>query len=190
MEVGKHTYGHLGIKIVWDRRAWCTKTKKTVSPTLRIGKFCSIGVGCVVYLGGNHRADWISTYPFHVQTIHGSTFSKFTNDDNHYPQTNGNVTIGNDVWIGEGVTIMSGVKIGDGAVVAANSHVTQNVKPYTIVGGNPAMFYYSRFNKETVTSLLKLKWWDFSDSIINEISPILCSGDYEKLLTTCKGYEG
>ena len=54
------------------------------------------------------------------------------------PQSNGDVIIGNDVWIGYGSTIMSGVKIGDGAVIAAGSLVVKDVDPYTIVGGNPA----------------------------------------------------
>ena len=32
--------------------------------TLRIGSFCSISTGVTIFLGGNHRADWISTFPF------------------------------------------------------------------------------------------------------------------------------
>ena len=31
-----------------------------------IGKFCSIGGNVQILLGGNHRNDWISTYPFNV----------------------------------------------------------------------------------------------------------------------------
>lgn len=50
----------------------------------------------------------------------------------------GPVTIGKNVWIGDKATILSGVTIGDGAVIAANSVVTKNVPPYSIVGGNPA----------------------------------------------------
>lgn len=50
----------------------------------------------------------------------------------------GIVEIGNNVWIGEGAIILSGVTIGEGAVIAANSVVTNNVAPYSIVGGIPA----------------------------------------------------
>lgn len=50
----------------------------------------------------------------------------------------GPVIIGNDVWIGEKATILGGVTIGDGAVVGANSVVTKDVPPYSVVGGNPA----------------------------------------------------
>ena len=31
---------------------------------LIIGKFCSLAGGVQVMLGGNHRTDWITTYPF------------------------------------------------------------------------------------------------------------------------------
>ena len=31
---------------------------------LRIGSFCSIGAGLIVFLGGNHRTEWVSTFPF------------------------------------------------------------------------------------------------------------------------------
>ena len=50
----------------------------------------------------------------------------------------GNVVIENNVWIGERVCILSGVHIGEGAIIAANSIVTHDVPPYTLVGGIPA----------------------------------------------------
>jgi hypothetical protein len=31
---------------------------------LVVGKFCSIASGVTIYLGGNHRHDWVTTYPF------------------------------------------------------------------------------------------------------------------------------
>lgn len=48
------------------------------------------------------------------------------------------VVVGNDVWVGAGTFILRGVTIGDGAVVAANSVVTEDVPPYTVVAGCPA----------------------------------------------------
>ncbi len=48
------------------------------------------------------------------------------------------VTIGDDVWIGNGCKIMPGVTIGEGAVVGAASIVTKDVPPYTLVAGAPA----------------------------------------------------
>ncbi len=48
------------------------------------------------------------------------------------------VRIGDYVWIGWRATILPGVTLGEGAVVAAGAVVTQDVAPYTVVGGVPA----------------------------------------------------
>nr|WP_312032312.1 acyltransferase [Hujiaoplasma nucleasis] len=58
------------------------------------------------------------------------------------------VTIGNDVWIGRRVIILPGVVIGEGAIIGAGAIVTKDVKPYTIVAGNPAKLIRSRKNIE------------------------------------------
>ncbi len=42
------------------------------------------------------------------------------------------------VWLGTRCTILCGVRVGKGAVVAAGAVVTQDVAPFTIVGGVPA----------------------------------------------------
>jgi acetyltransferase-like isoleucine patch superfamily enzyme len=48
------------------------------------------------------------------------------------------VTIGDDVWIGNGAIILKGVRVGDRAVVGARSVVTRDVLPDVVVAGNPA----------------------------------------------------
>lgn len=50
----------------------------------------------------------------------------------------GPVIIGKNVWIGDKATILPGVTIGEGAVIAANSVVSKNVPPFSVVGGIPA----------------------------------------------------
>jgi len=50
----------------------------------------------------------------------------------------GSITIAPDAWIGTGAVILPNIMIGEGAVVGANSVVTKNVAPYTVVGGVPA----------------------------------------------------
>lgn len=167
-EVGSNTYGHDNIKII----------DAGEGKTLKIGKFCSIAHGVVVFLGANHRVDWFTTYPFghHME----NEFPKVKKDHGH-PATKGDVIVGNDVWIATNAVIMSGVKIGDGAVVGAYSVVTKDVPPYTIVAGNPAKQIRKRFSDEVINKLLELKWWDKPHHEINEISDILCSNDIEKL---------
>lgn len=138
---------------------------------LTIGKFCSISVGVEIFLGGNHRIDWISTYPFNSLPKY---FPEGKNIKGH-PATNGDVTIGNDVWIGKNVTIMSGVTIGDGVVIAANAVVVKDIGDYEIWGGNPARFIKKRFDAPTIEKLKAEKWWDWDiDKIKNNIEK-LCS---------------
>jgi len=48
------------------------------------------------------------------------------------------VSIEDDCWIGINVVIMPGITIGKGSVVGANSVVTRDVAPYTVVAGTPA----------------------------------------------------
>lgn len=166
--VGKHTYGHHNIEIYyWGEGTW-----------LDIGSFCSISGHITVYLGGNHRIDWATTYPF--GHINQNIFNNF-NGKGH-PQTKGDVKIGNDVWIGTSVTIMSGVTIGDGAVLANNSVITKDVEPYSIVGGNPFKLIKKRFDEETINQLLELKWWELDDSYINQMSPYLCNENFKEYL--------
>jgi acetyltransferase-like isoleucine patch superfamily enzyme len=170
MKIGKYTYGFDNIRILrWGE-----------SNILSIGAFCSFAENITIYLGGNHRTDWVTTYPF--GHIHHNVFSNF--DGFGHPKSKGDVLIGNDVWIAANVTIMSGVKIGDGAIIANNSHVIKDVDPYTIVGGNPAKKIKKRFSEEDIEKLLELKWWDMDDNTINKISPLLCSSDLGKLFNT------
>lgn len=48
------------------------------------------------------------------------------------------VVIEDKVWIGINATILPGVRIGYGAIIGANSVVTKDVPPMTVVAGNPA----------------------------------------------------
>ncbi len=141
-----------------------------------VGKFCSISKVNIM-LGGNHRPEWVTTFPFGFLSTDVFPYEK----DDNYVKTNGNVVIGNDVWIGAGTTIMSGIRIGDGAVIAMNSHVIHNVKPYAVVGGNPAQFYYFRFSEDVIKKLLELKWWNWDIKRINENISTLCSQDFSNL---------
>ena len=55
-----------------------------------------------------------------------------------YGGTHKEIVIEENVWIGFRCTILKGVRIGKGSIVGANSSVTSDVPPYSIVAGNPA----------------------------------------------------
>ena len=154
MSFGKYTYSDGNPKVFYRNN----------DAKLVVGKFCSIASGVNIYLGGNHRTDWVTTYPFgHINQ------DKFTDFNGvGHPSTKGNIIIGNDVYIGQNATIMSGVTIGDGAIIGSHSLVTKNVEPYTIIGGVPAKKIRMRFNDEIISALIRYKWWNYSENKIME----------------------
>ena len=143
-----------------------------------VGKFCSIANNLSIILGGNHRVDWISTYPFMSFT---HNFPNANNIQGH-PATKGNVIIGNDVWIGMHVTIMSGVIIGDGAVIGAHSVVAKNIPPYAIAVGNPAKVVKYRFDTNTIEQLMKLQWWNWPIEKIRKNVHLLCNNNIQNFV--------
>ena len=56
----------------------------------------------------------------------------------------GPVAIGARSWLGARAIVLDGVRIGEGAVVAAGAVVTEDVAPFTIVGGVPARIIRER----------------------------------------------
>ena len=77
---------------------------------------------------------------------------------------------------------MAGVNIGDGAIIAANSTITKDVEPYTIVGGNPAKKIRKRFSEDVITNLLELKWWNWNIEKITKNIKNLTENKIEKLI--------
>ena len=169
VERGEHSYGTPRIYVDRDNDG------QPVGGRLFIGPYCSMAGNVRIFLGGNHRHDWISTYPFRLMWGMEGAWT-----DGH-PASRGDVRIGADVWIGEGATIMSGVDIGHGAVVGATATVTSNVRPYAIVVGNPAREVRRRFDDASVDFLLQLRWWEWPEERVRRMVPILCSSDVQAL---------
>lgn len=147
---------------------------------LRIGKYCSIACGAkFLFTSANHTLSSLSTYPFPLFWEEwGLPWSELTQAwDNR-----GDIVIGSDVWIGYEAVILSGVTIGDGAIIGARAVVTHDVPPYTIVGGVPARTIRPRYDRETVSQLLRLRWWDWPEDWIAEKLPAIRAGAVQSLL--------
>lgn len=164
-KIGEYTYGTPNV--IFENE----------NANLIIGKFCSIALNVTIFLGGNHRTDWITTYPFNVLS---DFFPSASNIVGH-PATKGDVVIGNDVWIGRDVIIMSGVSIGNGAVIAAGTIVSKNVGAYEIWGGNPGKLIKKRFDENTIIKLQEVEWWNWDIIKIEQNVTNLCSNNLDFL---------
>jgi acetyltransferase-like isoleucine patch superfamily enzyme len=160
LSLGAHSYGNPSIV------AFPGDTAK-----VRIGRYCSLADGAEFFVGGNHRTDWVTTYPLRAMLeLPGALV------DGH-PATKGDIIVGNDVWIGTDAKILSGVTIGNGAVIGLGAVVTADVRPYAVVVGNPAQEVRRRFPDPIVDALGEIAWWDWPDETVRERVEDLCSPD-------------
>lgn len=163
-EVGTGTYGIPEVFEFGD---------KTI---LRVGSYTSIAGGVRILLGGEHRTDWLTTYPF-------PAMMSGLEDIKDYAPSKGDVVIGSDCWICADAMILSGVTIGHGAIVAAGAVVTRDVAPFAVVGGNPGKFIRWRFDEEVRQRLLDAAWWDWPMEEVKSVARMLSGSDMAAFLT-------
>lgn len=120
------------------------------NPSVARGFQCDFG--CNIYVGNNFYAAYncvmldYADIKIGDNCLIGPNVGIYTASHNVAPKDRyktgfaKSITIGNDVWIGGNSCILPGVSIGDGAVIAAGSVVSENVAPFTVVGGVPARF--------------------------------------------------
>ena len=164
-KVGRWSYGYPTVLRYNDQAA-----------TLSVGNYCSLARGSTILLGGEHRTDLITTYPFAelypgAEAVPPIGYSK------------GDVRIGHDVWIGHGATVLSGVSIGNGVVVAAGAVVTRDVPAYAVVAGNPARIIRQRFTPEVVAALQRVAWWEWEPDRVRAGLTALLSPDVERFVS-------
>lgn len=93
--------------------------------TVRIGQYFHSGYDCLI-ITQNHNYDKGDAIPY----------------DNTYVLKD--VTIEDQVWLGDRVIILGGVTIGEGAIIQAGSVVTHDIPPLSIAGGHPAEVFKMR----------------------------------------------
>jgi len=145
VEVGRHSY---------------VGGEGTITTRVTIGNFTSVGPH--VHMLGRIQHPCVD----HPDLVSTST-------EKHIPGypgveiTNG-VTIGSDVWIGQNVVLFGGSTVGHGAIIGAFAVVVKDIPPYAVVVGNPPVVIRHRFDQTTITRLLALRWWDWTDEVIAE----------------------
>ncbi len=144
---------------------------------LRVGKYCSIAANLVADLGFQHYYKAATTFPMHIlkEGVQSNVWCK------------GGIEIGHDVWIGNNVTIMGGITIGNGAIVGANTTIRRDIPPYEICTNGEELYFYSkprkyRFDKETITKLLEIAWWDWPEERVILNAELLVDRDINKFI--------
>lgn len=152
----------IGENVAFNRRSYINNTifgdfsyagSNTTINYSRIGKFCSLARN--VDIGGfDHDYHKVTMMPM-FRFIELSKGEKPDAGEKELCE------VGNDVWIAAGTQILHKVKVGDGAVIGGGAVVTKDVPPYAIVAGVPAKIIKFRFDENTISDLLDIKWWDW-----------------------------
>jgi galactoside O-acetyltransferase len=103
-----------------------------------IGNDVTIAWNCTIYDHNAHSIDW--------NKRKSDIMDVFKYGQKHYMEYKNwdvvksrPILIQDKTWIGFGCIILNGVTIGEGAIVSAGSVVREDVAPWTIVAGNPAV---------------------------------------------------
>lgn len=125
----------LGDGVVLRNRPVAVELATSSEGTLRIGQRTSINSGTSIHADRSvHIGERVRIGPYvHIM----DTAFHNVGLDRTRPEAQP-IEIGDDVWICVKSTVLPGVRIGRGAVVAANSVVTTDVAPFSIVAGSPA----------------------------------------------------
>lgn len=149
---------------------------------INVGNFTSISHD--VQIVGSEHQRLVSTFPFRerwaarkIKSLEGVVVDEVCLVGNEnvfdYPlcKEAKPITIGNDVWIGQGAVIFQGSTIADGCIIGAYCVVKGTTDPYGIYVGNPKRVIDYRFRDVIVKMLLRMKWWDWSDESVAKALP-------------------
>ncbi|MBK7005155.1 MAG: CatB-related O-acetyltransferase [Burkholderiales bacterium] len=173
---GRRTYADIYCKVQVHQDVKC-----------EIGHYCAIASDVRIMGSQSHRYDCVSVCfneAFRNPYVPEGGLQTWARQSNKR-----DIHIGNDVWIGDGALIMPGANIGDGCVIGAKSVVTGNLLPYGIYGGIPARLIKYRFDSETISKLITLKWWEFETSLLKENARLFYAAPNDEFFEKFNSYD-
>ena len=127
IEIGDRTFINAGTNLI-------SRSK------IKIGNDVTIAWGCTLYDHNSHSLDWRERQNDLTQQLKDyRSGCNFIKNKNWNTVKSRPIVIEDRAWIGFDCTILNGVTIGEGAIIGAKSVVRNNVEPYTVVAGNPAV---------------------------------------------------
>lgn len=127
-------------------------------PSILIGNNCSFGehnhitaINEIIIGNGVLTGSWVTI----TDNSHGKTDLKSlqTPPIERKLYSKGKVVIDDNVWIGDKVTILPGVHIGEGAVIAANTVVSKDIPPFSVVAGIPGKIIKTNNLASTISEI-------------------------------------
>jgi acetyltransferase-like isoleucine patch superfamily enzyme len=125
---------------IGDRTFINCDTKLISRTSIEIGSDVTIAWGCTIYNHNSHSINWVHRGADIQTQLANIKLGKNLVDGKNWTTVKSRpIIISDKVWIGFGCTILSGVTIGEGAIIGACSVVREDVAPWTVVAGNPAI---------------------------------------------------
>lgn len=120
--------------------------KSVFNENVFLGKNChfngiEIPKGGIIRIGDNFHSGKNCMI---LSKYHNYEGSKIPYDNTYIVK---DITIEDNVWLGNNVIVLGGVKIGEGAIIQAGAVVVSDIPPCSIAGGNPAKVFKER-NRE------------------------------------------
>ncbi|AXT57331.1 acyltransferase [Aquimarina sp. AD1] len=122
----------------------------------------NVEIGNNVYIGPEARLHGLGGIKIGDGVISGPRLTIYTYNHNYinakylpYDEVHllKEVTIKNNVWLGDSVSILPGVTIGEGSIIGMRSVIVKDIPPFSIVGGNPAKVIKKRVDIDNYASL-------------------------------------
>jgi acetyltransferase-like isoleucine patch superfamily enzyme len=133
------------------RKIGSYKSKPKVNFYSRLTKNTHLGKNCHfngLIIRGNGKVTIGDNFHSGKDILVINSYHKYDNADaipyDTKEKIDKDITIKDNVWIGDRVLILGGVTIGEGAIIQAGAVVIKDIKDFGIAGGNPAKVFKYR----------------------------------------------